>query len=86
MKLRLLFLLKIFTILIIVSSCAQTYDGEPATLVIKNAKVVTIDKENPRAEAIAFLDDKILAVTSNKKIKKYIKDDVTKVIMILCSQ
>jgi predicted amidohydrolase YtcJ len=44
-----------------------------ADLVIRNAKVVTIDKENPRAQAIAFKGQKIIAVTSNEAIEKYIK-------------
>lgn len=58
---------------------ACSYNGEPADLVIKNAKVVTIDKNNPRAEAIAFLGEEIIAVTSNDKIDQYI-DENTEVI------
>ncbi len=51
-----------------------------ADLVIKNAKVVTIDKDNPRAQAIAFKDEEIIAVTSNKAIDQYIKEGHTEVI------
>jgi predicted amidohydrolase YtcJ len=51
-----------------------------ADLVIKNAKVVTIDKDNPRAQAVAFKGQTIIAVTSNKSIEKYIKEGVTEVI------
>jgi len=51
-----------------------------ADLVIKNAKVVTIDKDNPRAQAIAFKDEQIVAVTSNKTIDQYIKEGYTEVI------
>jgi len=61
----------------LLTSCA--YKGDPANLVIKNAKVVTIDKNNPRATAIAFIGEEIIAVTSDKKIEQYIGDD-TKVI------
>jgi hypothetical protein len=39
-----------------------------ADLVIRNAKIVTIDRANPRAEAIAVRGDRILAVTSNQAI------------------
>jgi len=54
--------------------------GEPADMVIKNAKVLTIDKENPMAEAIAFKGEEIVAVTSDKKIERFIKKGKTEVI------
>ncbi len=60
--------------------CSQPYDGPPADLVIKNAKIVTIDKDNPRAQAIAVKGEKILAVGSNNKIKKYVDEAATQVI------
>jgi len=52
-------------------SCGN-YDGDPADLVIKNAKVVTINKKKRRASAIAFIGEKIVAVGSDKKIEQYI--------------
>lgn len=51
-----------------------------ADLVIRNAKVVTIDKDNPRAQAVAFKGETIIAVTSNKAIEKYIKEGLTEII------
>jgi predicted amidohydrolase YtcJ len=60
--------------------CSPGYEGPPADLVVKNAKVVTIDKDNPQAEAIAVLGEKILAVTTNSKIEDYIEEGTTKVI------
>jgi hypothetical protein len=51
-----------------------------ADLVIRNAKVVTIDKDNPRAQAVAFKGQTIIAVTSNKAIEKYIKEGLTEII------
>lgn len=51
-----------------------------ADLVIRNAKVVTIDKANPRAEAIAIQGDKIIAVTSDQAIAQYIQQGKTQVI------
>ena len=50
-----------------------------ADLVIKNAKIVTIDKDNPRAQAVAIKGEFIIAVASNSKIKKYIKNRETQV-------
>lgn len=62
------------------TGCGKSYEGPPAALVIKNAKIVTIDKDNPRAEAIAVKDELIIAVTSNSKIEQYIVEGTTKVI------
>jgi len=45
-----------------------------------NANVVTIDKDNPRSEAIAFKGEFIIAVTTNEGIEKYIDPDSTQVI------
>jgi predicted amidohydrolase YtcJ len=61
-------------------ACAPSYDGPPADLVIRNAKIVTIDKDNPGAQAIAIKGEWILAVTSDKKIKPYIEEGTTQVI------
>ena len=60
------------------SSC-KSYEGDPADMVIKNAKIVTIDKDNPRATAVAITGEKIIAVGSDKKIEQYIGEN-TKVI------
>ena len=60
-------------------SC-QSLTDSPADLVILNANVLTIDKANPKAEAIAFKEGKILAVSSTKSIERYIKEGVTHVI------
>ena len=51
-----------------------------ADLVIRNARVITIDKDNPRAQAIAFKGETIIAVTSNKAIEKYIKEGISEII------
>ena len=69
--------------LLLAFSCcgASSRNNAPAAdLVIKNAKVVTIDKENPHAGAIAFKGESIIAVTSNEGIEKYIKKDVSRII------
>jgi len=70
---KLSFLLALILTLIF-GSCSS-YDGPPATLVIKNAKVLTIDKEHPEAQAIAMLGEEIIAVASDQKIEQYIGDE-----------
>ena len=45
---------------------------EPADLVIKNARIVTMDPSRPRAEAIAIRGDRILAVGSEPEIGRHL--------------
>ena len=71
-----LFICLIGILVLVLSGCGEN----PADLVIKNAEIVTIDKENPRAEAVAFFGEKIIAVTTNKKINQYIDEETTKVL------
>ena len=59
------------------SSCSRK---ETADLVIINGKVLTIDKDNPLAEAIAIKGEIIIAVGSTEEISKYIHEGTTKVI------
>jgi predicted amidohydrolase YtcJ len=58
----------------------KKYDGPPADLVVKNAKIVTIDKDNPRATSVAFKGETIIAVTANADIDQYIQEGVTEVV------
>ena len=51
-----------------------------ADLVIKNAKVYTVDPKNVYAEAIAIKGEWIIAVTTNTNIEQYIDETRTKVI------
>ncbi|MGM0464183.1 MAG: amidohydrolase family protein, partial [Bacteroidota bacterium] len=54
--------------------------AEKADLVILNGKVVTINKDNPRAEALAVIGERIVAVGSSSRIEKYIDEKTTEVI------
>lgn len=45
--------------------------AETATLIFKNGKVITLDKQSRIAEAIAMRDGKILAVGSNAEIQPF---------------
>ncbi len=78
-------MLRSLLIAVTISFFAMGCEGEdtgtsPADLVIKNAKIVTIDKDNPRAEAIAVIGDRIAAVGSGSLVEKYIDKDRTNVI------
>jgi predicted amidohydrolase YtcJ len=72
-------LLSVF-FLVLMWGCAENYTGPAADLIIKNANIVTIDKDNPRAQAVAMIGEKIIAVTSNLAIDKYLHLDSTTVI------
>lgn len=52
----------------------------PADMVIHNGKIVTIDEEQPRAEAVAIAGETILFVGSNADVLAYIDAARTKVI------
>jgi len=74
-------LLNMLTVMVLtISGCGTPEEGNTADLVIKNARIVTIDKENSRAEAVAFIGESIVDVTTNKAIEKYIQEGKTKVI------
>jgi predicted amidohydrolase YtcJ len=51
---------------------AQQNSAAPATLVLRNGKVVTVDAAMPEAQAIAIRGDRIAAVGSNEAIQPYI--------------
>lgn len=59
--------------------CAQQEAKEPADLVLRNGKVVTVDEQMPEAQAIAIKEDRILAVGSDRDIEGHISGK-TKVI------
>jgi Predicted metal-dependent hydrolase with the TIM-barrel fold len=65
------------TLMIISASCNK---HEKADLVIINGKVLTIDKENPFAEAIAINGENIIAVGSKQKVLSFIRKEGTKII------
>ena len=70
----------VFGILLCCLSCSKRYTGPPADLVIKNAKVVTIDKKNSRAEAVAMSGEFIVGVGSNRYIQQFVGEGKTTVI------
>ncbi len=68
-------------ILIILNGCKNssenkgdttaTNNNSSADLIITNAKIAVMDKNNTIAEALAIKDGKVLAVGSNEEVKKY---------------
>ncbi len=63
--------LSIIALLLSVSlTSAQTI--QPATLVLRNGKVVTVEAAMPEAQAIAVSGDRIVAVGTNDSIQRYI--------------
>jgi len=59
------------TIAVVATSCSKK---EPADLVLRGAKIVTVDEAKPEAEALAVRGDKIVAVGSDKEIEGYVGD------------
>jgi len=51
--------------------------GKAADMVLKNGKIITMDPAIPRAEAVAILKGRIIAVGSNKEIDDYITDETS---------
>ena len=64
-----------FGLLLVLSACGNPYEGPPADLVVRNAKIVTIDEEHPRAEALAVIGEEIVAVTSDPEIDAYVGEN-----------
>ena len=56
------------------NTASQNSSAETAELVINNAKVYTVNKNQPDAEALAVKDGKIIFVGNNTDAKKYIGD------------
>ena len=67
----------LISVMITSGSC---FTKEKADLVIINGKVLTIDKDNPTAEAIAVKGEKIIAVGTTSEISQFIEEGTTKVI------
>ncbi len=70
----------VFVLLIPIIMSASCNSQEKADLVIINGKVLTIDSDNPMAEAVAVKGETIIAVGTTNKIKGYIEDGQTEVI------
>ncbi len=65
-----------FSIIVFLIGCSETQT--PDSIII-NANVWTVDEKSPKAEAIAIMDGKIIAIGESTEIEK-LKSEVTKVI------
>jgi predicted amidohydrolase YtcJ len=71
----------IFTISVFIMSASALFaQMEKADLVIINGKILTIDKDNPMAQAVAIKGEKIIAVGTTAEISLLIEKCCTKVI------
>src|SRR5438128_12152498 len=55
----------------ILSLIAAAHSRPAADLIITNAKVWTVDKSNPAAQAVAVLGDRIVSVGSNSDVNNW---------------
>ena len=72
-------LITLLSIITIMTACSNS-KKDKADIVIINGKVLTIDKENPMAEAVAIKGEKIIAVGTTSKISGMIANGATEVI------
>ncbi len=55
------------------SSCAQVVDvEEPADLILRGGRVVTVDDDNPEAQAVAVRGSEIVAVGSDSEVGRFV--------------
>lgn len=55
---------------LVVAACGPRV--EPATMVLQNGKIVTVDDSRPEAQAMAIRGDRIVAVGTNEEIAPYV--------------
>jgi predicted amidohydrolase YtcJ len=60
------------TALSVGTSSVQSQRPEPADLVLRNGRVMTVDPTGPQAQAIAVRGSRIIAVGTNAQMKRYI--------------
>src|SRR6266566_9617302 len=60
--------LAVYSLVFMSGVCANAQPKPTATLIITNAAVYTVDKQHPRAEAVAVIGDRIVAVGSRAEI------------------
>src|SRR5215831_12524947 len=71
-----------FALCVLVIMAAQEANAQPkpsATLIVTNAAIYTVDKQHPRAEAVAVIGDRIVAVGSRAEMDLW-RGSETKVI------
>ena len=65
-------LLSIAAVMAMVSGCNRAPEIEPATLVLRGGKIVTVDDATPEAQALAVRGDRIVAVGTAEQVQPFI--------------
>jgi hypothetical protein len=60
----------ILPLLLLYSCCIAEQAAPAADLIIRNAKIWTVDSSKPTAEAVAVLGERIVSVGSNRDIEE----------------
>jgi predicted amidohydrolase YtcJ len=63
---------KLCAFLLLCTAAVSAQGPAPATLVLRNGKIVTVDTSIPEAQAVAVSGDRIVAVGSDDAIRKFI--------------
>jgi predicted amidohydrolase YtcJ len=61
-------------LIVVAAACART-PVEPATLVLRNGNIVTVDAEKPSAQALAIRGDRIVAIGSEADVQPHISQE-----------
>jgi predicted amidohydrolase YtcJ len=61
-------LLVVCTATLLTAGCGRQPTAEPASLVLRGGNIVTVDEQQPRAQAVAVRGDRIVAIGSNELI------------------
>src|SRR5438045_7228018 len=59
----------IYLLIFVTAMYASAYSKPSATLSVKNGAIYTVDKQHPNAEAVAVIDDRIVAVGSSAEVE-----------------
>jgi len=66
------FSLSVAALTAVAARSGQQTAQEPATMVLTNGKVITVDAGRPEAQAVAIRGDRIVAVGSSAEMKRYV--------------
>lgn len=65
----------LFLLMVSAAACSRSPAVEPASLVLRNGRIVTVDQARPEAQAMAVRGDTIVAVGTNEEVQPYIGQD-----------
>jgi hypothetical protein len=74
---RLLYRLLLLSVALVAGCAPSTPPVSPATLLLRNGHIVTMDRERPTAQALAVRQDRIVALGSDEAVAAYIGPETT---------